>query len=130
MLIFLMLFVQKKKIQFLLKRERDKLVFDKTLQISRLEITEENFKYVSRELHDNIGQLLSVASLQIKRAKVSSQGQSLEELANTEDIISEALTSIRALSTSLNSGTINNQFVIIIYFCNWLYYVQIYQILI
>lgn len=107
MLILLMVFVQRRKIKFLLKREGDKMLFEKELQRSRMEITEENFKYVSRELHDNIGQLLSVASIQIKQAKINSDGQQLHDLESTEEIISDALTDIRALSMNLNSGMIN-----------------------
>jgi hypothetical protein len=100
--IFLITHLKKKKVQFLYEKELAKVNFEEQLLKTEVEITEQNLKNISWELHDNIGQLLSVASMEIKMLKhrESIKGHELDDVV---DIIGQSIAQIRGLSKTLNS---------------------------
>ena len=69
LIVFVFSYMQKKKIQFILERERAKANSEEQLLKTEVEITDQNLKNISWELHDNVGQLLSVASMEAKMLK-------------------------------------------------------------
>lgn len=105
MLILLISYMQKKKIQFILEKERAKANFEEQLLKTEVEITDQNLKNISWELHDNVGQLLSVASMEAKMLmhKESLSGSELEEVVN---VLGQSISQIRGLSKTLNSDMI------------------------
>ena len=58
-------YFQKKKSEFLLDKIESELIFQSELVKSKIEIKEQTLTNVSRELHDNIGQILSVALMEM-----------------------------------------------------------------
>lgn len=107
MIISLVSYFQKKKVEYLLKQAKAKAEYDESLLKSRIENTEQHMKNMSWELHDNIGQLLSVASMQVKMMQHKSESTQ-EEMAEVSDIISTSLNQVRSLSKSLNPKMISN----------------------
>jgi len=73
-----------------------------------LEISEQNLQYVSWELHDNIGQILSTASLQLQLLQ-SQKTINADELNDGVDLVLKAITEIRSLSKSLNFDQVYHQ---------------------
>jgi len=108
LLVFLTSYMQKKKIQFILEKERARANFEEQLLKSEMEITEQNLKNISWELHDNIGQLLSVASMEAKMLMQQDllKGEQLEEVVN---VLGQSIFQIRGLSKTLNSEMIQKQ---------------------
>ncbi len=96
---------QKKKISFLLKEQKQKETFSKTLVKSQIEIKENTLKGVAWELHDNIGQLLSLASMELKILKAQDDNPTIIEIS---DIVSKSLQEIRMLAKTLNQEVIHN----------------------
>ena len=98
-------FMQKRKVQFILDREREKANFEEQLLKTEVEITDQNLKNISWELHDNVGQLLSVASMEAKMLmnQETLHGDQLEELVN---VLGQSISQIRGLSKTLNSDMI------------------------
>ena len=98
-------FMQKRKVQFILDREREKANFEEQLLKTEVEITDQNLKNISWELHDNVGQLLSVASMEAKMLmnKETLQGEQLKELVH---VLGQSISQIRGLSKTLNSDMI------------------------
>jgi len=70
---------------------------------TQIEIREETLRNISWELHDNIGQLMTLAKIKTQNAK----GDSVE-LEEASETIAKALTELRALSKSINPETIKN----------------------
>lgn len=103
--ILLLTYFQKKKIQFILERERAKANYEEQLLKTEVEITDQNLKNISWELHDNVGQLLSVASMEAKilMQQETLSGSQLEEVVN---VIGQSISQIRGLSKTLNSEMI------------------------
>jgi len=81
-----------------------KLDFQKEVLKSQLEKEEQTMHRISQEIHDNIGQLLSVVKLNLSIMQTSSFNEAFREKLNTTaEIVSKAITDLRQLSKSLNS---------------------------
>lgn len=101
-LISLFLYVQKKKVEFLLERKNQESKYQAELMKAQVEVGEQTLQNIGWELHDNIGQLLSVAKLKLGMVLHESNDTDDSGLADIKDIIGESLTEVRLLSKSLN----------------------------
>lgn len=98
------------------QRRKNKILQDKfeaeqnfktELSSVKLEIQEATLKNVSWELHDNIGQLLSVASMQINLLNKKIRVEDQKGLQEVKGLVSSSLSEIRSLSRSLNNEVID-----------------------
>jgi len=103
MLVVVVLFLvfQKKKNRLLREKESEKKRFEQEIAETQIEIREETLRNISWELHDNIGQLLTLAKIQIQNATP-------DTINDVTDTISKSLNEIRALSKLINPEFINN----------------------
>ena len=101
-LIFLFLFIQKKKQKHILDKKEAKEKYAKELASSRNEIREKALENISWEIHDNVGQLLSVAKLQLNRLETKVNKKNKDDLSEVTSLVSKSLQDLRALSKSLN----------------------------
>jgi len=106
-IIFFIVF-QKRKNQLLLDKIKQQQKFDEELVKTQQEIQEETLKHVGRELHDNIGQMLVLATMQMKAAANVVKGEAKSKVDNAAVVLKESLEEVRALSKSLNSDVIFN----------------------
>lgn len=76
--------------------------YEKELRTVEQEVQEQVLINVSRELHDNIGQLLTVLHIQIEQEKINfpDAGRILEPMAGT---LQDTIKQVRLLGRSLNS---------------------------
>lgn len=77
------------------KLEQLTAAYEKTLLNVENEIQQETLTQIGRELHDNIGQLLSLAKLSLNSSKPEKQ-------AEGKDYINQIIKEVRALSKTLN----------------------------
>ncbi|WP_081209879.1 sensor histidine kinase [Salegentibacter sediminis] len=80
--------------------------YEREIASSRIEMQEQTLKNVGWELHDNIGQLLSVAKMQLN---IFSKSLSEDEKASASEIqetVANSLREVRSLSKSLNNQVI------------------------
>ncbi|KIA90285.1 hypothetical protein OC25_24855 [Pedobacter kyungheensis] len=104
-IVFFMLYFQKRKFQYVKeKNEREKQFAEQLLQ-SRLEMQEQTFDSISQEIHDNVGQLLSLARLQLSIAEQSEMNDK-GLLADIKGNIGNALTDLRDIAKSLSTSRI------------------------
>lgn len=73
---------------------------------SRLEIQEQTLKNVSWELHDNIGQLLSVANMRLNILSGTIDESWQSDVRDIKEVVSGSLREVRALSRSLNNEVV------------------------
>ncbi|TYQ00102.1 histidine kinase/DNA gyrase B/HSP90-like ATPase [Tenacibaculum adriaticum] len=92
---------QRRKNKLLIDKQEAKKKYEKEIIETQIEIREETLRNISWELHDNIGQLLTLAKIQIQQASP----ENMEEISET---ISKSLTETRALSKLINPEFINN----------------------
>ena len=95
----------KRKNTLLLEKEKMSIQFEQTLLHSKLEIQEETFTYISKEIHDNIGQVLSLIRINLNTLSAPSQEQKLNLM---DELIGKAIGDLRNLSHSLDSDMIRN----------------------
>lgn len=70
-----------------------------------VEIQNQTLKNIGRELHDNLGQKLTLANLQIGMMKVDGKMEGLNFLSET---LQESIKDLRSLSKTLNSDVVEN----------------------
>lgn len=99
---------QKRKNQLLLDQLKQKQEFEEELTKTQQEIQEETLKHVGRELHDNVGQMLVLATMQMKGVAKMVGEEAKPKVANVSQYLKESLNEVRALSKSLNSDVIFN----------------------
>ncbi|MET0463521.1 MAG: ATP-binding protein [Chitinophagaceae bacterium] len=96
----------KRKNTLLLEKQRMAVQFEQTLLQSKLEIQEQTFADISREIHDNIGQVLSLARINLNTLNVPSDNSKINLV---DELMEKAITDLRNLSHSLDSDMIRNK---------------------
>lgn len=104
----LFFFFQKKKTKFLTDKLEAELLFQSELTKSKIEIKEQTLTNVSRELHDNVGQILSVALMQMNFIIEDNDKYSISELKNIKELVTKSLNEIRLLSKIMNGDVFLN----------------------
>ncbi|RPD96024.1 histidine kinase [Aureibaculum marinum] len=99
---------QNRKIKFIFEQKAIKQKFDEELIKSQLETQEQTLQNISWELHDNVGQLLSVARMQLNIVQPNLSEEQKKIVQETGDIISKTLQEIRSLSKLLNPEVVKN----------------------
>lgn len=89
------------------QRVKREVEFEKELRNVEQEVQEELLTNVSQELHDNIGQMLTVMHLQIKKRQVQ-EPEATHFLKPISDTLNETVDQVRALARGLNSEMIQN----------------------
>jgi hypothetical protein len=104
-IIFVIVF-QKRKNKFILERLEAEKKFETELVNSRLEIQEQTLKNIAWELHDNVGQLLSVANIQLNMVQNQVPEEFKSQIKETKDVVAATVQEVRALSKTLNTEVI------------------------
>lgn len=102
-IIMLVLVYQKKQLQYLREKEQLKVSFDKEILESKLEIQEQTVKNISQEIHDNIGQILSLAKLTLNTINPTEPGVFQEKIEDSKQLVGKAIQDLRDLSKTLDT---------------------------
>lgn len=103
--VFFIAFQRRKNI-FIKERYESAQRYQRELANSQIEIQEQTLKNIAWELHDNVGQLLSVANIQLNIMIRSLPDSYHEQLKETRDLVQESVQEIRSLSKVLNSDVV------------------------
>ena len=106
LVIILFSIFQKRKILFITERNKAEMRYQEELTRTQLEIQEATLKNVSWELHDNIGQLLSVANLELNMLHKKNEEERERTLEDIRGLVGRCLMEIRAVSRNLNNEVI------------------------
>ncbi len=105
---FLLLYRERYK-----KHQREKVTmrasFDQELLKAEIEMKEQTLLTISQEIHDNIGQVLSLAKLNLNTILLEDNNPAVPKIAATKELIGEAIQDLRNLSRSLNTHHISHQ---------------------
>lgn len=109
LVLFFVIFQTKKNHYILDKIETEKR-FEREIEKSQNEIREQSLKNVAWELHDNVGQLLSIAKMQLSllERKIPAPEAMRESIAEISDLIGDSLQEIRLLSRTLNTEVVQS----------------------
>jgi signal transduction histidine kinase len=94
--------------RYLREKQQIKLSYEGELLKTRLEIQEQTFKNVSREIHDNIGQVLSLAKLNLGTMDISQPTILAQKISDSKKLVSKAIHDLRHLSHGLSTDYITD----------------------
>lgn len=101
LLLVILIFSRKRQNELFLNQQRMAAQFESELLQSRIEVQEETFRHIGKELHDNIGQLLSSTKMLIGLTE-RTMPQVPETLSTANETVSQAIVEVRSLSRSLD----------------------------
>lgn len=107
--IFAIVFViafQRRKNKFIKERYESERRYQRELTDSKIEIQEQTLKNIAWELHDNVGQLLSVANIQLNILLNSAPINYHAQIKETKGVIQDSVQEIRSLSKVLNNEVV------------------------
>jgi two-component system NarL family sensor kinase len=104
-IVLLVRLFNKTRQSYLLEKQNMTQQFQQLLLQSQLEIQEQTFNTISQEIHDNVGQILSVAKMQVSiiEQKEVKDFQTLKELREN---IGQALNDLRDIAKGLSTERI------------------------
>jgi signal transduction histidine kinase len=108
--IFAIVFMYRKK-QIAYNKTIEQLRFEheKSLLHTQLEIQEQTFQNISREIHDNISLSLTLAKLNLNTLEWDCHEKAKNQVDSTLEQLSKAIDDLRDISKSMNSELITSQ---------------------
>ena len=103
LLLIVFIFLRRQR-KFQQERDEMKNRFDQTILRTQLEIQEQTFSHISQEIHDNIGQVLSLVRLNLS---TFSHSVPEEKFEHTDQLLGKAIKALRELSHSLQTNRIH-----------------------
>jgi signal transduction histidine kinase len=102
-----------KKIESLKEKEKAQIIHQQELLNTQLEMQIQTMQHIGREIHDNVGQKLTLASLYAQRLLYENKTPQISDIIlSISDFINESLTELRQLSKTLTDDNINNNSII------------------
>ena len=105
-LLVIFFYFLKKKNNYLVEKMESELYFQSELIKTRIEIKDQTLSEISKELHDNIGQIVSVGIMQLNMYINSGKTVHGTELKDLKDILAKSLDEIRILSRIINKDNL------------------------
>jgi two-component system NarL family sensor kinase len=105
LLLFRLILKQRKK--HLLEKQEAELQFWNELNQTKVDVKNETLKQVAFDLHDNIGQLLALTRIHVK--KIQKKQEQTEEWKEINTLTEKMMQEIRGLTTALQTQT-NSEF--------------------
>lgn len=94
-----------RKIEAIKEKEKLQVIHQKEILSTQLEIQTQTMQHIGREIHDNVGQKLTLASLYSNQLDGDELlPQQKEKITKIGSIINESLAELRSLSKSLTSN--------------------------
>mgnify|MGYP001574993141 CR=1 FL=1 len=107
--LFFLLYVNlynKKKRKLIKEKQQLESQHTQALLQTQLEIQEQTLKTISQEIHDNVGQALSLAKLNLNTLDFDTGASKEEKIENSILLVGKAINDLRDLSRSLNGDKI------------------------
>ena len=105
--VFFVVFLKRKN-KLLIDKMKQQQAFEEEIIQAQTEAQEQTLKNIGWELHDNVGQLLSFASMQLSILKMQVSDDVKEKFKDTTEALSNGLKEVRSLSKTLNNDVILN----------------------
>jgi len=105
-IIMLSVLYSKKQMRFKNEKLKMEAQFEQALLQTQLEIQEQTLKNISQEIHDNVGQVLSLAKLNLGTFENAESASNQIKINDTKQLVSKAINDLRDLSRSLHGDKI------------------------
>jgi len=95
-------FYQRKRTIHLTEQEQLKSAFSQEILTTQIEVQEQTLSYISQELHDNIGQVLSFIKLNLGTTSLLAEEKKQRKIDESRDLLAQVISDLRDLSKSLS----------------------------
>ena len=102
-ILVLVAYINQRKKKHIEEKKTMQVNFQQELLRTQLEIQEQTLKNISQEIHDNIGQVLSLAKLNLATADLSKADALQQKIEDSRKLVAKAIQDLRDLSKSLNT---------------------------
>lgn len=102
---FIVTSLQRKR-RFMEKQKEMETQYTQSLMQTQIEIQEQTLKTISQEIHDNVGQVLSLAKLNLNTLDIGDVGNKEQKIESSIQLVGKAINDLRDLSRSLNGDKI------------------------
>lgn len=86
-----------------------KNLYQQEILKAQLEVQEQTFLSISQEIHDNIGQILSLIRLNISTIKPEGNHSTEQKIISSKELLDKAIEDLRGLSKRLNTNFLSQQ---------------------
>jgi signal transduction histidine kinase len=101
LVVLLYFLFQKKKQKYFKEKQLLQFQFQQALLQTQIEIQSQTLQTISQEIHDNVGQVLSLARLNLATIEVPDNTPNQTKINDTKQLVSKAINDLRDLSRSL-----------------------------
>lgn len=102
LVLVIILYFNNKRLASIREKELLKTEYAQAILSAQLEVQEQTMRQISQEIHDNVGQILSLVNLNLKMIKPGQE----EKLNATSELVNKAIADLRSLSKNLNPDAI------------------------
>lgn len=100
---------RKRKLMHWQEKEKIQELHAQQLLTTQLEIQQQTMQYIGREIHDNVGQKLTLAALYTQQLGFKNEYPAInQQLIGIGNIIDESLSELRSLSKNLTNNYLQN----------------------
>lgn len=100
---------QKNQLKNHLEKNQMQKKYEQEILQAQLEMQEQTFLSISQEIHDNIGQILSLIRLNISTLNPNDYISTERKITTSKELLDQAIEDLRILSKRLNKEFINQQ---------------------
>lgn len=107
--IFLLIYIRsynRHKKNHIIEKENMKQKFEAEILKTHIEVQEQTMQTIATELHDNIGQLLSLTTLTLNSIKIPDNEKATEKVNNSLSLVNKSIKEIRELAKILHGEQI------------------------
>jgi two-component system, NarL family, sensor kinase len=108
-IIIIVFLYRKKQLAFEKNITQIKEDHEKTILSTQLEIQEQTFRHISREIHDNISLSLTLAKLQLNTFSWDNRAAATDKIEQSVELLTQSIAELSQLSKGLNSDLITQQ---------------------
>lgn len=108
-LIFFLVVHKQRQYRFLIEKQQLEHQYQNQLLQSQIEVQEQAFQYFAGEIHDNVGQILSLTKLYLYKIAKNTTGTPTEEDARQgSELLTKAIADLRNISHTASGNYISN----------------------
>lgn len=107
--IFLLLYIRsynRHKKNHIVEKQNMQQKFEAEILKTHIEVQEQTMQFIATELHDNIGQLLSLTTLTLNSINVNESEKASEKIANSLTLVNKSIKELRELAKLLHGEQI------------------------
>jgi signal transduction histidine kinase len=101
-IISFLFFYQRKRNNYIVEQKQQQAAFRQEILKAQVEMQEQTLAHISREIHDNITQVLSFIKLSLAITGKNTEGETKAKIDETRDLVAQTITDLRDLSKSLS----------------------------